>query len=86
MKKRLLALFLAAALVITGCGGRTAAPAVPGDGERSITDGVGRQVAVPDRVESVVPAAPLAQIILLAIAPDLMVGLASQLPEAIISL
>ena len=41
------------------------------------TDDVGREVEVSSEITRIVPSAPLAQIVLLAIAPDLFVGLAS---------
>lgn len=44
----------------------------------SFTDDLGRTVELPARPQRVVPSAPLAQIILFAIAPDSMVGLASE--------
>lgn len=42
------------------------------------TDDAGREVEVPGEITRIVPSAPLAQIILLAIAPDMFVGLASK--------
>ena len=45
---------------------------------RVFTDDAGRQVAVPAEITRIVPSGPLAQIILLAIAPDMFVGLATE--------
>ena len=41
------------------------------------TDDLGRQVELPAEIDLIVPSAPLAQIVLLAIAPEMFVGLAS---------
>lgn len=45
------------------------------------TDDAGRQVEVPTNVSRIVPSAPLAQIFLLAIAPEMFVGIASDFDE-----
>lgn len=42
------------------------------------TDDVGREVEVPTEITRIVPSAPLAQIVLLAIAPEMFVGLSSK--------
>lgn len=42
------------------------------------TDDLGRTVEIPNKIERIVPSAPMAQIILYAIAPDLFAGLASK--------
>lgn len=46
------------------------------------TDDAGREVEVPPEITRIVPSAPLAQIILLAIAPDMFVGLASKMYDS----
>ncbi len=47
-----------------------------------VVDATGRTVQVPDRVAHVLPAGPPAAILLAAIAPDLMLGWPSAVPEA----
>lgn len=47
-------------------------------GTRIFVDDCGRGVEVPDQVSRIVASGPLAQIILLGIAPDMLVGLASE--------
>ncbi len=46
-----------------------------------IVDATGRQVQVPDQITHVVPAGPPAAVLLEAVAPDLMVGWPSPLPD-----
>ena len=46
---------------------------------RPFTDDCGRQVELPDTVRSVVPSGALSQIVLYAIAPDLMTGLSTEM-------
>ena len=48
----------------------------------SFTDSVGRTVEVPSHITRIAPSGPLAQMFLLAIAPDLMVTVASQYSDA----
>lgn len=77
MRKTMISLLLAAAMLLglAACG---AAPA-PGTSDTTVfTDDLGRQVDVPSTVSKVVPTGPLAQIVLYAIAPDMLVGLASK--------
>lgn len=71
-----------ALLAISGC-------APNGDGQQSpssdstyvFTDGVGRQVLLPTDIERVAPSGPLAQLVLFAICPDKLVGLASMFSD-----
>ncbi len=86
MKKRLMSLLLAALLLLglTACaepadGGGAPADAVAPDAPaaRLYTDDLGRKVEVPGTVTAVVPSGPLAQMVLYAIAPEMIVGLAS---------
>lgn len=78
MKTRLLSLLLAGCMLLS-----LAACGAPGEnssaGETSLfTDDCGRQVEIPAQISRVVPAGPLAQMLLLSIAPELMVGTASR--------
>ena len=57
-----------------------AEPAAPST--LSFTDDCGRTVEIPAEIRSMVPTAPLGQTILFAIAPDMMVGLASKWDNA----
>ena len=82
MKLKLTAIILALALLfgLSACGGEQGAQptgAFPSE-TRIFTDDLGRQVEIPAEITRIVPSAPLAQIILLAIAPDLFVGTAAE--------
>ncbi len=72
--KRILAILLFLSLLV-GC---TASPAKLPQGARSFTDDAGRTVSIAESIMRVVPSGPASQIVLFAIAPDLMVGLASE--------
>lgn len=98
MMKRLLALLLALAMLMSlaACGStepaeeavteepaaaettNTEQPAEDAEGDFVFTDDCGREVTIPGEVTAIVPSGPLAQIILYAIAPDMIVGLASK--------
>lgn len=82
MKTKLISLLLALALLasLAACCS-PANPSAPPTG-RTFTDDAGRQVAVPDEITRIVPSGALSQIILLAIAPDLLVGTASDIPSS----
>lgn len=71
--KKAVCIVIAICLFLSGC-------TVPVDrvGTKTFTDDCGRQVEVPAEITRIVPAGPLAQMILLAIAPDLFVGVASR--------
>ena len=73
MKKRILALLLALLLIFaSGCG----VPKTEVAGETTqFTDDCGRTVTVPVRITRVAPSGSVAQLILTAIAPDLLAGL-----------
>ena len=75
--KRLLALLLVAAslLSLSGCGNASAA-AEKGD-TFMFTDSCGRKVELPDEITRIAPSGAVAQMILTTIAPDLLVGLAA---------
>lgn len=90
IKKRLSALTLALAMLFTlaACGGEmSSGSAHPIESGTSVSetpdchifiDDAGREVVVPDEITRIVPSAPLAQIILYAIAPEMFVGAASR--------
>lgn len=88
VKLTALALSAAVLMSLAGCGGQEPAAGSAGSAVQSaqpapaetwtFTDDVGREVEVPGEITRIVPSAPLAQIILYAIAPDLFVGLASE--------
>ncbi|MBQ9931606.1 MAG: ABC transporter substrate-binding protein [Firmicutes bacterium] len=89
MKKRVLVLLLAVVLVfgMTACGGSTGedpAPAAPsGEAETILfTDDIGREVEIPKDLSRIVPAAALPQMILVSLAPDMLVGTASDLYDS----
>ena len=90
MKNRLISLLLALVILfgLAACGSPAAdAPAPSSSSQPNVsdevpgsylfTDDVGREVEVPTEITRIVPSAPLSQIVLMAIAPDLFVGLAS---------
>lgn len=70
MTKKLLALALAALLL---------AAALPALGEETVmfTDSTGREVEVPADITRIAPTGPMAQMVLLALAPEYFVGIAS---------
>ncbi|MBV8566646.1 MAG: ABC transporter substrate-binding protein [Methylobacteriaceae bacterium] len=68
----------AAALVVAALLGPLPAPAA----ETSITDAAGRSVSLPASIERVMPAGPPADLLLLALAPDRIVGLVEPFGEA----
>ena len=82
MKKRIPSLFLALIMVLNlvACGAKpeTAAPQTEASATNVFIDDAGREVMLPDQISRIVPAGPLAQMILFAIAPDLLVGLSTQ--------
>ena len=82
--KRIIALVLALSLVLTlaACGAETASSVAPISAPEAepllFTDDCGREVTIPAQITRIVPSGPLAQMILFAIAPDMVVGLASK--------
>ena len=79
--KKLLSLLLALAMLssLAGCGARTAAPAAPET--RIFTDSVGRTVELPAEIAKVAVSGTMAQIVLFALVPDKLVGIASKWDE-----
>ncbi len=81
MKKRLISLLLALVMVIGLAACAASKTEVPQNtpATHSFTDDCGREVDIPTDISAIVPSGPLSQIVLLAIAPDLFVGLADKL-------
>ncbi|MCL2489438.1 MAG: ABC transporter substrate-binding protein [Propionibacteriaceae bacterium] len=63
----------------TGTAGQTGSPSV--SGTRTFTDDVGRQVQIPTDVQRIAPSGPVAQLVLFALCPDKLVGLASMFSD-----
>ena len=89
MKKtqKLLALVLALVMTLSlaGCGSQPNTPA--GDENtaaetRVFTDSTGREVTVPTQIDKVAVSGPLAQIVLFALCPDKLVGVANEWDES----
>lgn len=83
--KRLICLFLSLAMIfqLAACNGAESSNQGTTDNAqetqlRTFTDSCGREVELPETISAYVPSGPLAQIILFAIAPEEMVGLASK--------
>ena len=74
--KKLIALLLALAMLFTlaACGAAREADAVP---TRLFTDSTGRTIEVPVQIDKVALSGPLAQIVLFALCPDKLVGVAN---------
>ncbi len=79
-KKRLLSLLLALIVLCTACGNTAIAPngEVDSGNQRIFTDSCGREVLVDKELTKVAVSGPLAQIVVFALAPEKMVGLASE--------
>lgn len=94
MKKRILALFLSVMLLaalMAGCSApASSASAAPSSapvssvpaGPVTFTDDAGREVEVPANITKVAPSGAMAQMFVMALAPDLMVSIASEYSEA----
>lgn len=80
MRKRGISVVLVVAILmsITGCSATKPNMQELQSGGCTFTDDAGRQVEIPAEISRIVPAGPLAQMILFAIAPDMFVGLASK--------
>lgn len=75
----LLAVMMIAALALTGCGTTPAEePKTEEPTTRSFTDSVGRTVELPQDVTKIAVSGPLAQIVVFALAPEKMVGVANE--------
>ena len=77
--KKWIALLLAACMLfaLIGCAAKTA-PASAKPEEFMFTDSVGRTVVLPDNIEKVAVSGPLAQIVVFALCPDKLVGIAQK--------
>ena len=78
--KKILAMLLCFALLLSLCACRSGNPILKGK-TRTYRDDAGREVRIPEKIQRIVPSAPLAQIILLTLAPEMMVGLADEVRE-----
>ena len=89
MKKtqKLLALFLALVMTLSlaACGGQANTPAEDENTAaetRVFTDSTGREVTVPTQIDKVAISGPLAQIVVFALCPDKLVGVANEWDES----
>ena len=86
--KRLLALLLALMMTLSlaACGGQTNTPAEDENDTaaetRVFTDSTGRQITVPARIDKVAVSGPLAQIVVFALCPDKLLGVANEWDES----
>lgn len=80
--KKMLALILAfsVAFASTGCGGSATEEKEP-SGTRTFVDSCGREVEIPEEVDSIAPSGPLAQIVLYTACPDRLAGIAADFPD-----
>ena len=80
MKKiRVISLLLALIMLCTACGSTVSSDEnVPVDDKIVFVDSCGREVSVDKEITKVAVSGPLAQIVVFALAPEKMVGLASE--------
>ena len=81
MKKALsvlLAVMMIAALALTGCGQNNEPQTNEEPTTRTFTDSLGREVTLPTDLTKIAISGPLAQIVVFAIAPEMMVGIANE--------
>ena len=85
-KLLVLLLVLVMTLSLAACGGQANTPAEDENDTaaetRVFTDSTGRQVTVPARIDKVAVSGPLAQIVLFALCPDKLVGVANEWDES----
>ena len=76
-----MAVLLAAVLLLCccGCGEKTAPVKQPKKETWTFTDSCGRQVELPEKIKTVAPSGPLAQIFLYTLCPDKLAGLSTPL-------
>ena len=80
MKKMLsvlLAIMMIATLALTGCGQNNDPTPDPAPATLTFTDSLGREVTLPANLSKIAISGPLAQIVVFAIAPEMMVGIAN---------
>ena len=79
--KKMLSVLLAAMMIttlaLTGCGQNNDPTPDPAPATRTFTDSLGREVTLPANLSKIAISGPLAQIVVFAIAPDMMVGIAN---------
>jgi len=75
--KKLISVLLLCGLLLTGCGAAEPTPAEPAE-TRVFTDSLGREVTVPAQINSIALSGPMAQIVLFALCPDKLAGIANQ--------
>ena len=73
----LLAAMMIATLALTGCGQNNDPTPDPAPATRTFTDSLGREVTLPANLSKIAISGPLAQIVVFAIAPEMMVGIAN---------
>lgn len=78
-KNRIISLLLALIMFCTACGSAVSSDEnVPAEDKRVFVDSCGREVSVDKEITKVAVSGPLAQIVVFALAPEKMVGLASE--------
>lgn len=77
----LLAVMMIAMLALTGCGQPNEPTPDPEPTTRTFTDSLGREVTLPSKLSRIAITGPLAQIVVFAIAPEMMVGVANDWGE-----
>lgn len=75
MKRKIGAILLASTLFLTGCGQKVETSS---EKERTFTDSLGREVYLPETVEKIAVSGPSAQIMLFALCPEKLVGVAEE--------
>ena len=81
--KKIISMVLCLALLLSlcACGSPESQPK-PQELSQSYTDDAGRTLYIPENIQRIVPSAPLAQIILLTLAPEMVVGLADEVEDS----
>lgn len=77
----LLAVMMIAMLALTGCGQPNEPTPDPEPATHTFTDSLGREVTLPSKLSKIAISGPLAQIVVFAIAPEMMVGVANDWGE-----
>ena len=79
--KKIISMVLCLALLLSLCACGRGQP-MEETQTRTYTDDAGREVQIPEKIQRIVPSAPLAQIILLTLAPEMIVGLADEVEDS----